>query len=268
VICESCGAPDADARARGRVYSVVEERGETLVVGHRCTACGGEEFAHPAGQPCPDHPGSPLHPGFVQEKGTNLWWPACVIMTSVSADPEETLATCWPNARELPLGTAPEKHPSIRFYDPKGTYAGAVMRVYRSWILEVSWRQHTPGSFIVFCRREGVRLESELDDAEFLELRDVRREIDSALRINPDFVPDHFNYLQMGNALPSLHFHGIPRYEQRRPFLEEMLDHKRADTTWGMPPAWTTETIPTRTMRRLLPLMMSQLGPRREERSS
>jgi diadenosine tetraphosphate (Ap4A) HIT family hydrolase len=61
-------------------------------------------------------------------------------------------------------------------------------------------------------------------DKELEQLKIVMGEIESALRFSSGkFLPHHFNYLQMGNELPLLHFHGIPRYGEPRALTHEVL---------------------------------------------
>ncbi len=122
-----------------------------------------------------------------------------------------------------------------RFWDPQGVYQAGFLREYDNWVLEVSFRQHTLGSFIIFAKEHVERI-SELSDVAFLEFKNVLAQIESALTILPEFAPDRFNYLQMGNALHALHIHGIPRYASPRNFLNKTWH----DTTWGHPPVWTT----------------------------
>jgi len=53
--------------------------------------------------------------------------------------------------------------------------------------------------------------------------------------------PDRFNYLQMGNALPHLHFHAIPRYASPRIFINK----EWVDETYGHPPKWSNKRVET-----------------------
>lgn len=151
----------------------------------------------------------------------------------------------------------------IRHWDPKKQFEGAVLKVYEHWVLEVSWQQHTLGNFIIFCRREGVRLQSQLEDIESVELKKVMDYIERALRWSDAFRPHHFNYLQMGNALPLLHFHGIPRYKKSRPFSKELLGREVTDPNWGHSPPWTREKISEEQMKRLQPLMEEAVSIKR-----
>lgn len=48
---------------------------------------------------------------------------------------------------------------------------------------------------------------SELTNDEILELKVVMQEMEDLLSAIPEFNPDRFNYLQLGNNLNQLHFH-------------------------------------------------------------
>lgn len=53
------------------------------------------------------------------------------------------------------------------------------------------------------------------------------------------FKPQRFNYLQLGNQLHNLHFHGIPRYSKSVKFAGKTWH----DKSYGHPPVWMkTET--------------------------
>jgi diadenosine tetraphosphate (Ap4A) HIT family hydrolase len=142
----------------------------------------------------------------------------------------------------------------IRIWDPENKYPGGVLNKYRYWTLEVSYRQHTLGCFIIFANRPVERI-SELEPTEFVELGVVMREIERALTANPVFRPDRFNYWQMGNALHHLHFHGIPRYEQPRDFNGQTW----GDMTWGSVPIWSKEDIPKSLVEALREVMRQNL---------
>lgn len=124
-----------------------------------------------------------------------------------------------------------------RFWDKDNKYEGAVLREYKHWVLEVSYRQHTFSCYIVFCKREGVEKISELSMDEFIELKQVFKEIENALLKNSSFRPDRFNYWQMGNGLHQLHFHGIPRYSSERKFAGKIW----RDNSFGTVPIWTKQ---------------------------
>ena len=125
-----------------------------------------------------------------------------------------------------------------RDWDPKNKYKDGFLKEYDHWIVEVSFRQHTLGSFIIFAKRYVEKI-SDLYEYEIIELKEVMKDMETALSQNLDFRPSRFNYLQMGNALHSLHFHGIPRYMSPRKFQNKIW----TDTTWGHPPVWSTTEV-------------------------
>ena len=125
-----------------------------------------------------------------------------------------------------------------RIWDPNGKYSGAVLKEYNHWVIEVSFRQHTPGSFIIFAKREIERI-SQLNSEEAKELIKVMSQIETALSRSPVFKPDRFNYLQLGNELHHLHFHGIPRYKKPRTFYNKDW----VDNAWGHPPIFSNTEV-------------------------
>lgn len=104
-----------------------------------------------------------------------------------------------------------------RIWDPKNLFTGAVLKEYSSWVLELSYNQHTLGSYILFCKRS-IEKTSELATDELENLRFAMHEIEKTLTSIETFKPDRFNYMQLGNQLHHLHFHGIPRYNSPRFF--------------------------------------------------
>src|SRR5258708_5990847 len=104
-----------------------------------------------------------------------------------------------------------------RPWDPEQKYTEGQIKDYKYWALEVSYRQHTFGNYIIFAKEKVERI-SELSTQALLELPIVIKEIENALSINDTFKPDRYNYWQMGNQLHRLHFHGFPRYISSREF--------------------------------------------------
>lgn len=123
---------------------------------------------------------------------------------------------------------------NIRIWDTEGKYKEGFVKEYNHWVIEVSFRQHTLGCFIIFAKRKVERV-SELNNDEVIELREVMKELETTLSQIEELNPDRFNYLQMGNALHHLHFHAIPRYASPRNFLNK----EWIDTTFGHPPIWS-----------------------------
>jgi len=126
-----------------------------------------------------------------------------------------------------------------RFWDKNNEFTQGFLKEYNHWVLEVSYRQHTPGCYIIFAKRDGIEKISELHLQEIDELRQVMGEIEDTLLKIDMFRPDRFNYFQLGNYLPHLHFHGVPRYKSMRNF-----DGKEwKDKTWGDLPIWLQDDV-------------------------
>lgn len=123
---------------------------------------------------------------------------------------------------------------NVRIWDQEGRYKIGFVKEYQHWVLEVSFRQHTLGCFIIFAKRKVEKI-SALQDKEIIELKKVMKELETTFSKIEDFKPDRFNYLQMGNALHHLHFHAIPRYASPRNFLNK----EWKDETFGHPPVWS-----------------------------
>ena len=121
-----------------------------------------------------------------------------------------------------------------RVWDPQEKYKDGFLKEYNHWIIEVSFRQHTIGCYIIFAKRNVERI-SELNNEELSELKTVMSEIEAA--VTKEFKADRFNYLQLGNNLHHLHIHGIPRYQTQREFNGQ----KWIDKTWGHPPVWSNK---------------------------
>jgi len=126
----------------------------------------------------------------------------------------------------------------LRIWDLEGKYKEAFVKEYNHWVLEVSFRQHTLGCFIIFAKRKVERI-SDLADKEIIELKGVMKELETTLSMMENFRPDRFNYLQMGNSLHNLHFHAIPRYASPRNFYNK----EWKDETFGHPPLWTRTEV-------------------------
>lgn len=124
----------------------------------------------------------------------------------------------------------------IRHWDPLGKYREGFLKEYKHWVLEVNFRQHTLGCFIIFAKRKIERF-SDLNSSELDELPKVMKEIEDVLI--KLFKPRRFNYLQLGNNLHHLHFHGIPRYENSVKFDGIVW----RDPSWGHFPPWIREEV-------------------------
>ena len=120
-----------------------------------------------------------------------------------------------------------------RPWDPENNFPNAVIAESNYWVSEISYRQHTLGCFIIFCKRNVTHI-SDLSDEEMVDLKHAMKNMENRLSKSPNFQPDWINYWQMGNSLPWLHFHGIPRYKTPRQYAGQ----KWVDTEFGHPPIW------------------------------
>lgn len=109
-------------------------------------------------------------------------------------------------------------------------YQSGILKEYTHWILTVSFRQTTLGSYIILAKRPMERI-TELSDDELLELRLAMSEMERVLLKADGYKPDRFNYLQLGNSLHQLHFHGVPRYAKPRLYAEKEWIDQRYGTT-------------------------------------
>ncbi|MEM3088542.1 MAG: hypothetical protein QXP20_05465 [Candidatus Bathyarchaeia archaeon] len=121
-----------------------------------------------------------------------------------------------------------------RIWDKLGRFPAGYVQSFAHWTFEISYRQHTLGSFIIFSNKYHESI-SELSEDEIKELPQVMRYIENLYRRIPELKPDKFNYWQMGNKLKHLHFHGIPRYKKPRKFPGKIWE----DATFGDPPIWS-----------------------------
>lgn len=140
-----------------------------------------------------------------------------------------------------------------RYWDPEGKYKDAFLKEYNHWILEISFRQHTLGCFIIFAKRDVEKI-SELENRELVELKQVMEDIEDAL-VNK-FKPERFNYLQLGNELHHLHFHGIPRYKTNRNFSGKVW----VDKTFGHPPVWVKRETDIETVLKIKEMVLKSLA--------
>lgn len=144
----------------------------------------------------------------------------------------------------------------VRSWDTKGTYIDGFVKEYTHWVLEVSFRQHTLGFFIIFAKRDIENI-SDLHDDEISELPKVMREFETTLLKIPELTPDRFNYLQLGNGLHHLHFHAIPRYASPRNF-----DGKEwVDVAYGHPPIWSEHEVDRVLVIKIKKLFLQELHP-------
>jgi diadenosine tetraphosphate (Ap4A) HIT family hydrolase len=126
-----------------------------------------------------------------------------------------------------------------RIWDPENKYEAAFLAEYQYWVLEVNFRQHTLGCYIILAKRHIEKI-TELTDGEMLELKQIMAKIENALLSAPEFRPDRFNYLQLGNGKHLLHIHGVPRYLSSRSFKGK----EWVDANPKLPAIWDLKDAP------------------------
>lgn len=98
---------------------------------------------------------------------------------------------------------------------------------YRYWSLLLHDNQSYLGRCILVLRREPVHFLVDTFPEEHDELFVILGEWQEAL--TKLWQPDWWNYAQLGNSIPQLHFHLIPRYKEPREFERK----KFVDERWG-----------------------------------
>jgi|GEM_PF-1713690 len=131
-----------------------------------------------------------------------------------------------------------------RPWDPHGRYAGVSIARFRHWTLEVSHKQHTLGCVILFANRR-VESVTTLAPDEWQDLQ-AAIQVTEAL-LEEAFAPRRVNWLQLGNKVHHLHFHGVPRYDRPRSWDGRLW----VDPRPGMPVEWRTYESDRATVRRV-----------------
>lgn len=143
----------------------------------------------------------------------------------------------------------------IRIWDKDNKYPAGYVKSFKNWSFEISYRQHTLGSFIIFSNKYHESI-SELSKREITELPSVTKYIEKLYSQIPLLNPDKFNYFQMGNNLKHLHFHGIPRYKRPRTFINKTW----IDKTFGHPPMWSMKDESDKTVGDIKTFIISHIN--------
>lgn len=141
-----------------------------------------------------------------------------------------------------------------RIWDQNKNFTAGYLKTYNYWTVEVSYRQHTLGCFIIFLNRFAERI-SDVTKEEIEELPLVMKAVERAYENIPELQPQRFNYLQLGNAVNHLHIHGIPRYDKPR----EYLGREWNDPTYGKPPTWIFKNEEHETVAKIKELILPHL---------
>ena len=103
-------------------------------------------------------------------------------------------------------------------------YSKQIIKDYECWNLGVHSNQGYLGRCVVWCKRENAADMSDATLEEQKELFVIIKELKIAL--TKAFSPDWFNYSFLGNEIPHLHGHIVPRYKTPVKFLETKFEDK------------------------------------------
>jgi len=98
------------------------------------------------------------------------------------------------------------------------------LKEYTYWKAIISREQHTIGTIIIMLKRHVVRF-SEINKEELLEFNSIQKELEYGL--DTLFKPDLYNYLQCGNSMEHLHIHLIPRYTEKREYINKTFEDSK-----------------------------------------
>jgi len=98
---------------------------------------------------------------------------------------------------------------------------------YKYWTLFLNYNQSYLGRCSLVLKREPVNFLLDTTQEEREELFVALKEWQDAMAAL--WQPDWWNYVQLGNTTPQLHFHLVPRYKEPREFAGE----KFVDERWG-----------------------------------
>ena len=109
-------------------------------------------------------------------------------------------------------------------------YPATLVADYEHWVVLLRPAQPTLGSLILAAKGEATAF-SDLDEAAFVELGRVTKDIEAALAEAVGY--SKINYLMLMMVDPNVHFHVLPRYEGERSACGVTV----ADAGWPKVPA-------------------------------
>jgi diadenosine tetraphosphate (Ap4A) HIT family hydrolase len=101
------------------------------------------------------------------------------------------------------------------------------LRARPLWTWQLHENQSFLGRLVMRLNRASLASIADLSTEEWLALHSEVRQIE--LWLTRIFVPDRFNYAQLGNIYPQLHIHVVPRYRDPR----EWGGVRFVDPKWG-----------------------------------
>jgi len=101
-------------------------------------------------------------------------------------------------------------------------YSKQLIKEYKYWTLGVHSNQGYLGRCVLWCKREDANELTDATTTEQTELFMILQEARQALA--KAFAPDWFNYSFLGNEMPHLHCHIVPRYRQSVRFMNKVFE--------------------------------------------
>ncbi len=101
-----------------------------------------------------------------------------------------------------------------------------ILKEYDYWLFVLEKNQNPLGWTLAILKRHVTHFK-ELTEEELLELQQIVKDAESA--IGKLFNHDWFNVMQLGNFMPHLHCHLVPRYEKPREYAGRTF----IDEHWG-----------------------------------
>jgi diadenosine tetraphosphate (Ap4A) HIT family hydrolase len=120
-----------------------------------------------------------------------------------------------------------------------GNFSKFLIKDYKHWAIYIHQNQGYLGRCVVWCKRKNALDLTGATVEEQKELFSVLRELKKAVK--KTFKSDWFNYSFLGNGMPHLHAHFIPRYAKPRKFMsvtfkDELYGHNyRTDHSFKTP---------------------------------
>lgn len=111
-----------------------------------------------------------------------------------------------------------------------------LIKEMKFWLISLRPEQPTLGSLIISLKRPSAKM-SDLLPEETEELAQVFKLIENALENT--FKPDKMNYLVLMMVDNQVHYHVIPRYENKREFEGITF----TDKNWPMPPSFEAQEL-------------------------
>src|SRR5512133_2452242 len=129
------------------------------------------------------------------------------------------------------------------------------LKEYKYWTVSLHGIQDYLGRSVIWCKREDA---TDLVDATKEEQEELFKILHEARQaVTNVFKPDWFNYSFLGNAVPHLHGHLVPRYSEPRQFMGVTFKDERWGKNWLLDPNFV---VPEAVMDEIRSLLKNELA--------